>query len=94
MDRASWKLCSMSGLHTPSASFSRALSRGSFSSSLLPPGEGAGTHSADVVGAGGDHRTGLGLEGSWGVDPGGGRGLGWDVDGVFQGPMTGQDRGE
>lgn len=50
MARASWKLCSMSGLHTPSASFSRGLSSASPSSSLPPLGEGAGTHSADVVG--------------------------------------------
>lgn len=49
MARASWKLCSMSGLHTPSASFSRGLSSASPSSSLPPLGEGAGTHSADVV---------------------------------------------
>lgn len=69
MDRASWKLCSMSGLHTPSASFSRGLSRGSFSSSLVPPGEGAGTHSADVVGGREDHRTGLGGAGGRGCVP-------------------------
>ncbi len=64
MARASWKLCSMSGLHTPSASFSRGLSSASPSSSLPPLGEGAGTHSADVVGRRkGDHRTGGGRSG-------------------------------
>lgn len=49
MARASWKLCSMSGAQTPSASFSRGLSSASPNSSLPPRGEGAGTHSADVV---------------------------------------------
>lgn len=39
----------MSGAQTPSASFSRGLSSASPNSSLPPRGEGAGTHSADVV---------------------------------------------
>ena len=75
MARASWKLCSMSGLHTPSASFSRGLSSPSPSSSLPPLGEGAGTHSADVVGRRkGDHRAGGGGSGV-GVDERGRRGM-------------------
>lgn len=49
MANASWKLCSISGLHTPSASFSKGLSKASLSSSLAPPGEDADTHSADRV---------------------------------------------
>lgn len=38
MARASWKLCSMSGLHTPSASLSSPLSRPSDPSSRASPG--------------------------------------------------------
>lgn len=38
MARASWKLCSMSGLHTPSASLSSPLSRLSDPSSRASPG--------------------------------------------------------
>ena len=38
MARASWKLCSMSGLHTPSASLSSPLSRPSGPSSRASPG--------------------------------------------------------
>lgn len=71
MAKASWKLCSMSGLHTPSASFSRGLSSPSPSSSLPPLGEGAGTHSADVVGRQKeDHRAGGVGSGAGGGDVG------------------------
>lgn len=56
MASASWKLCSISGLHTPSASFSKGLSKASLSSSLAPPGEDADTHSADRVVVGGYRR--------------------------------------
>lgn len=66
MASASWKLCSMSGLHTPSASFSRGLSSPSPSSSLPPLGEGAGTHSADVVGRQIENHKGVGRRGTRG----------------------------
>lgn len=62
MASASWKLCSMSGAQTPSASFSSGLSSPSPSSSLPPLGEGAVAHSADVVGR---HKGGHRAGGSW-----------------------------
>lgn len=50
MASASWKLCSMSGLHTPSASLSMGLSKASLPpESLLPSGEVGELHSLEVM---------------------------------------------
>lgn len=50
MASASWKLCSMSGLHTPSASLSIGLSKASLPpESLLPSGEAGELHSEVMV---------------------------------------------
>ena len=50
MARASWKLCSMSGLHTPSASLSMGLSKAWLPpETLLPSGELGEPHSLEVM---------------------------------------------
>ena len=50
MARASWKLCSMSGLHTPSASLSMGLSKAWLPpETLLPSGELGELHSLEVM---------------------------------------------